>query len=225
MIGATGQAGTKPAELSIPCDVHVKTNPPGLCKWHVAPGARGSLPSSPYKGFLCLERHWVCWWFGLQNQKGSGLEGASEDISYSSLGFQIVILGLRESGSLTQDCTASKWGRHIWNSGYPSLLVFLPCYMRCVIICQPYRLSCALICLYRMSWPLYVCSEMSLPEKQLGQDSPPPLAPTLSSEHCRDDYPGLIFGKGVLMELFTKPDTLPDHKSKVPWLQSPGSLV
>lgn len=124
-----------------------------------------------------------------------------------------MILGLRESGSLTQDCTASKWERRTWNSVNPRLPVFLPGYRRCLVICQPSRLRCALICLYSLSQPLPVGSDIPslLLEKQLGQDSPPTLVPALSSEHCRAGDPGLIFGKGLLMELFAKPDTLPSR--------------
>lgn len=46
MTGVAGQAGTKPAELSISHNVHVKTNPPGLGRLQGTLGACGSLPSS-----------------------------------------------------------------------------------------------------------------------------------------------------------------------------------
>lgn len=52
--GVTEQAGTKPAEISIPCSVHMKTNPPGLCRLYLTPGACGCLwlTSSPHRGHL-----------------------------------------------------------------------------------------------------------------------------------------------------------------------------
>lgn len=52
MIGVTGQAGTKPVELSISCSVHVKTSLLELPRFHVTPGGCGSLPSSPHKSRL-----------------------------------------------------------------------------------------------------------------------------------------------------------------------------
>lgn len=52
MIGVTGQAGTKPVELSISCNVHVKTSLLELPRVHVTPGGCGSLPSSPRKSRL-----------------------------------------------------------------------------------------------------------------------------------------------------------------------------
>lgn len=44
--------------------------------------------------------------------------------------------------------------------------------------------------------------------KSAGPGLPSSPVPVLSSEHCRAGDPGLIFGKGSLMELLAKPDVL-----------------